>query len=361
MSKKILLVSNIATAVIYAIVQVLIVIIVPFDNYNEYPTFCSVLFTGVLAAVAALLVLPEKYKKTRILCTVLAAITFLLAIVFSILIFVRPGMDWREILSIVFAVMLVAYNIAFNLINSDKTPFLTQVTLSIGIIILILLSFEIFELPCNLIYIASAAMVSCSIAMNLMVPSLKGKKLCQKIVSIGSLAFLILPALYLIRGWWGFNRAAINTLTIISILIVLACTVYSSIVGWKELKSNAPKVVAPKVSALKAAAPVASGTHTEAKSISSESDLWVCPQCGKSDNENEFCVDCGTQKPAPVSESDTNVWICPNCGHKDNVGNFCGKCGNKKPEPNNVWVCPNCGHKDNTGKFCGKCGNKKDN
>jgi membrane protease subunit (stomatin/prohibitin family) len=49
---------------------------------------------------------------------------------------------------------------------------------------------------------------------------------------------------------------------------------------------------------------------------------WIC-ECG-SENNGNFCTNCGKPKPKPKS------WFCPQCGIENN-GNFCTNCGTKRP------------------------------
>lgn len=58
---------------------------------------------------------------------------------------------------------------------------------------------------------------------------------------------------------------------------------------------------------------------------------------------------------APAPSSDSQTWVCANCGETA-TGRFCANCGTSKPE---VKFCPNCGAKTTPGsKFCTNCGPK---
>jgi len=58
-------------------------------------------------------------------------------------------------------------------------------------------------------------------------------------------------------------------------------------------------------------------------------NAWTCPQCG-SENNGNFCGQCGTAKPIPVEPEKPATWFCTNCGSENN-GNFCGQCGTPRP------------------------------
>ncbi len=78
---------------------------------------------------------------------------------------------------------------------------------------------------------------------------------------------------------------------------------------------------------------------------------WTC-SCGKTDNRNKFCEECGSPKPAEAG------WTC-SCG-KVNQGKFCPECGNKKPEGAPLYKCDKCGWEPENPakppKFCPECG-----
>uniref|UniRef100_UPI0040570EE4 SPFH domain-containing protein n=1 Tax=Acetatifactor sp. TaxID=1872090 RepID=UPI0040570EE4 len=78
---------------------------------------------------------------------------------------------------------------------------------------------------------------------------------------------------------------------------------------------------------------------------------WTC-NCGKTDNRNKFCEECGSPKPTAAG------WTC-SCG-KVNQGKFCPECGSPKPQGAPMYKCDKCGWEpeDPTKppKFCPECG-----
>lgn len=88
-----------------------------------------------------------------------------------------------------------------------------------------------------------------------------------------------------------------------------------------------------------------------------ESDSWVCPDCGKeNDEKRKFCGGCGHPKPQKKEEN----WICPYCQAQNSLEDlFCGECGKEKP-PAGSWVCASCQSLNGEGEnFCGECGKPK--
>jgi predicted amidophosphoribosyltransferase len=76
----------------------------------------------------------------------------------------------------------------------------------------------------------------------------------------------------------------------------------------------------------------------------------VCSKCGNPLIEGaKFCLECGEKVV------DTNMIICPECGKSVVKGKFCPECGHKFAPSE----CPNCGKPVVDGaKFCLECGQK---
>ena len=86
-------------------------------------------------------------------------------------------------------------------------------------------------------------------------------------------------------------------------------------------------------------------------------ELWKCAACGRVENMEMFCADCGAMKPQ-LTEPDG--WNC-SCG-AENKGKFCTKCGRSKPgnTPQPIYLCGNCGWEpeglENPPDYCAECG-----
>ena len=78
--------------------------------------------------------------------------------------------------------------------------------------------------------------------------------------------------------------------------------------------------------------------------------LGMAQQAGGANIQNLFALG---QQTTPVLSTDG--WKC-SCGATDNQGNFCGECGKPKLEPS-TWICV-CGA-ENTKSFCADCGKPK--
>ena len=55
---------------------------------------------------------------------------------------------------------------------------------------------------------------------------------------------------------------------------------------------------------------------------------WICPNCGQTGNNGNFCSNCATARPS-------TDWTCTNCGQEGNTGNFCSNCAAARPDGNN--------------------------
>lgn len=78
---------------------------------------------------------------------------------------------------------------------------------------------------------------------------------------------------------------------------------------------------------------------------------WTCPKGHVNAESNQYCPQCGAEKPA------SNTWTCPK-GHVNPASsNFCPQCGAEKPA--GPWVCSK-GHENDPGSlFCPQCGEPK--
>lgn len=295
MSKKVISISTIVVVSIYALCAMIGIII----GVSEV---CapSVLFTSVLALLSVLCFLPSKYRKTRVCCIVLGTIAFLCALV----LFIMPFFTLYRIsdkIGLIFSVLLLGINIGQILVETDNALFITKITSSVCAMILVLLTLmfredAVIAVPINL---------ACSaIAVNLLAPKLRDKKV-QKIVSVSSCVLLIMPIIYLCRGYFGVNAVMMKVFAICAILITLASTIIGAYIMLKKpMNKNVSETPAPVAT-------------TEV----ALNDIWECSSCGTSGNEGDFCENCGAKK--------FEYWFCTSCGTK-NHKQFCGKCGHKK-------------------------------
>ena len=78
--------------------------------------------------------------------------------------------------------------------------------------------------------------------------------------------------------------------------------------------------------------------------------LQKCSKCGANLQANvSFCSECGERVTAIYQDK----IICPQCGKTVAQGNFCSECGYKF-----VTICQKCGAEVKGGKFCPECGEK---
>lgn len=82
---------------------------------------------------------------------------------------------------------------------------------------------------------------------------------------------------------------------------------------------------------------------------------WNC-SCGNHGLTGAFCPNCGTQKAAVANIQTT--WTCPTCGKQDNKENFCSECGTARPSVVTSWNCA-CGKSGINSKFCPSCGKQR--
>lgn len=359
MNKKVFLIYNISVISLYTVIEIL------YCFGAEYLLSLSpaVLFSGTMVLLTALPTLSPQYRKTRKLFLVLAIIDTSCAVVFSV--FFSKTQQYHVTISIctaVFAFLVVGVYFGLILIDAYKGLLITKITSGIGIIVSFLNSLVNCSLCIKYCYdmkalSASAAMVTCSIAINLMAPKLRNKTV-QIILSIGSLAFLVLPAVYLIRGYWGFSGEAIAAIAIASVLIALVCTIITAIAGMRQ-ETNAPETAAPAFAAPTGIypAPAVNSYHSTPQAPAPTAKPYQPMPQAPAPMANAY-------QPTTPHQAPVNVWTCPGCGNVNTDGVFCGNCGNRRMAPvaqneNSTWTCPKCGNTPNTGKFCVICGYKK--
>ncbi|MDE6724347.1 MAG: zinc ribbon domain-containing protein, partial [Ruminiclostridium sp.] len=90
----------------------------------------------------------------------------------------------------------------------------------------------------------------------------------------------------------------------------------------------------------------------ESESTPAESSSASCPKCGAALPENaKFCLSCGEK----IQKPDSDMIVCPGCGKTVPKGKFCFECGYKFVSN----TCPKCGAALPEGaKFCFECGEK---
>lgn len=235
MSNKVINIASICTAVLYASIQI-IVFCVPGVNVG-HAAVPSMLFISVLALYSAIVVLPRKNKVLRTVCMVIAAVELLLTVVFCVNIFVgffeRSDIKYT---AIVFASLLLLTTIGLMLIDSENSSFLTKITSNVCLVVLIMLA-AIYIYWGSRPLSASISMTGAAISLNLLAPRFKNKT-AQTITSIASLVFIIIPLVYLARGYIGFRVVVTNILVIFSVLVSLACTICIAISGIKADSSR---------------------------------------------------------------------------------------------------------------------------
>lgn len=242
MSNKTINIASIFTAVLYAFIQIMGFCIPEISV--TCATFVSMLFICLLALYSAIVVLPrenKKIRKIRVVCMVLAALELLLCLIFCVNIFAGfmkyygEGIRW---ISMVFVTLLLLSTIGLILIDSDKSLFITKATSSICVIMFFLLGVIVCKTgTLGGAMAVSISMTGAAVSLNLLAPRFKNKT-AQKITSIASLVFIIIPLVYLARGYIGFRVVVTNILVIFSVLVSLACTICIAISGIKADSSS---------------------------------------------------------------------------------------------------------------------------
>ena len=100
----------------------------------------------------------------------------------------------------------------------------------------------------------------------------------------------------------------------IDIFVCLMCFVTGTIMMFianKNYQNNENSKNIPIVNSYQQATPVTT-------------NYWNCPKCGSSMHKNDrFCQKCGTSKP--VAKAGAGEWVCPSCGRINQ--NYVGTCG----------------------------------
>ena len=236
MSNKVIYIASIFTAVLYAVIQIM-GFCVPEVNIM-YATDNSMLLMCLLALFSAIVALPREKRKIRIMCLIMAGVELLLILVFCVNIFVG-FLDDHEFRGapVFFVGLLVLTTIGLMLIDTDSSLFLTKITS--GMCLIVLQAVSVVYLS-NWIRptMAALTMTAAAVSINLLAPRF-GNKAAQAVTSIASLVFVIVPVVYLVRGYIGFTVAVTNVLVIFSVLVSLVCTICIAAVGIKSERQPA--------------------------------------------------------------------------------------------------------------------------
>ncbi len=236
MNNKMINIASICTAVIYAAVQI-VGFCVPAVDVGR-AAVPSILFISVLALFSAVVALPEKNKKIRAVCMIMAALELLLALVLCINIF--AGFFERsdiKYMAIILAGLLLLTTIVLTLVNAEASSYLTKIMSNVCLIVLMMLAVIYIKWDSRPLS-ASISMTGAAVSLNLLAPRFRNKAV-QALTSIASLAFIVIPVVYIARGYIGFYVSVTNVLVIFSVLVSLACTSFIAISGIKAERSSA--------------------------------------------------------------------------------------------------------------------------
>lgn len=328
----------------YAVLGLLSIVL---SRMNHSMVTCSLFFIGVLVNISITTELSESQKRSKRICTIIAAVELLFALVyldnnFGNFFDITDTLSKLEYTMAIIAGVMAIFNFVLVLLRFKKAPALAAITSAVSAALPVALAVEravmVSAPDASPAFCGSAILTVCAVAMNLAALSLG--KAAQNIMSAGSLAFLALPMLFLVKGYWGFPGVLINVICILSLLLTLVFTVIPTVKGLKQLKAQgtaapaaaaAPTVAAPAaepaaamaapaVAPAPAAAPVAMPAAPAPAEAPAPAAAWVCTQCGTS-NIAEFCEECGARR---------GTWNCPQCGKMGNTKKFCASCGFKK-------------------------------
>lgn len=264
MNKKILLISASAAAALYAVLGLLSIVL---SRMNHSMVTCSLFFIGVLVNISMMTELSDSQKCSKRICTIIAAVELLFALVYLIN---NLGDFLQGILEYVMAIsagVMAIFNFVLVLLRFKKAPALAAITSAVSAALPVALAVERAVRCTNTewtpaAFCGSAILTVCAVAMNLAALSL-GKS-AQNIMSAGSLAFLALPVLFLVNGCWGFSGSLsgviVNIICILALMLTLVFTVIPTVKGLKQLKAQgtaAPAAAAAPTVAAPAAEPAA--------------------------------------------------------------------------------------------------------
>ncbi len=307
MMKKGIYAIYILAMLIFAILQISVVCdavyIVDWDGWYERTpiAIATVNFTCVSALFGCVLVIPETRKKLRVFCTVLFGISFLLALFYTInayagFIGARSG-GYGLAFNFTAAVIPAVVAVGSFLIEKDsfdldnKAGIFSAVTRAAGMMMIVLMACVLIgnDTDDTVQSIASTVMTGFAVSLTTLASRFDSNKIKLTICGAAWL-IMIMPIIYLFKGYWGVSGGFIDAVSVISVLGAFACAIVTVLIDLNIIKKK--------------------------------SAGWSCPQCGKHNVEGVFCEGCGTKKSEP--------WTCPSCGKTGNTKNFCGKCGQKK-------------------------------
>lgn len=320
---------------VFAILQICAVCdavhMVDYDYFIERPpiTIATLNFTCVSALFGCIIAIPEHRKKLRTFTAVLFGICFTLAIILTVNAyagFLHSSGGTEMALCIAAAIIPGVIAVGSFLVETDSFTFdnkegiIHAVTRAVEMLLLLLMATVLATNYSDDTVHVSACVPMISFAVSLTTLASRIEKKNGKLILCGaSWVALLMPIIFMFKGYWGVSGGFIDAVSVISVLGAFACTVLAALIDFKIVKKNAAQTG------------------------------WKCPQCGTNNTDGVFCGECGAKKPEP--------WKCPQCG-KDNIeGIFCGECGAKKPES---WTCPACGQTGNAMNFCNNCGQKRD-
>lgn len=269
--------------------------------YERTPiTIASINFTCVAAVFGCFYAIPDKRKKLATFCAILLVIDALLALFYTLNAFVgflHDNSSTENGISMAAAVISAATAIGSFLIEKDSFDFddkvviFSAVTRAAGMMMIVLMACVLIgnDADDTVQSIASTVMTGFAVSLTTLASRFDSNKIKLTICGAAWL-IMIMPIIYLFKGYWGVSGGFIDAVSVISVLGAFACAIVTVLIDLNIIKKK--------------------------------STGWSCPQCGKYNVEGVFCEGCGAKKSEP--------WTCPSCGKTGNTKNFCGKCGQKK-------------------------------